>query len=221
MSYDDLTANATAALLDIAGAFHPKPDDLAPAGCGTLVLLSPREPGFWAAFTRSPEWRDGKPDPMDRWSTRVITDLAQAHGAQPLFPFGGPPYQPFFRWALASGHAWQSPVSLLVHSHAGLMISYRGALAFPDHLDLPPAQAQPPCDTCAEKPCLTACRSGALTQAGYDVPRCHAFLDTADGATQLSQGCTVRRACPISRSYGRVEAQSAYHMSIFHKGAPA
>jgi len=215
-----LQATCEAAHLDILGAFHPSPDDLAPEGCGTLVLLGPREPGFWKAFTNSPEWQDNAPDPMDRWSTRVITSLAEQSNATALFPFSGPPYLPFFRWALASGHAWQSPVSLLVHAQAGLMVSYRGALALPDRLELPPASAKP-CDTCTDQPCLIACPSGALTSAGYDVPKCHAFLDTDEGQTHLTSGCNVRRACPLSQSYGRVEEQSAYHMSIFHKGATA
>ncbi|MEP3346740.1 MAG: ferredoxin [Litoreibacter sp.] len=204
--------------LSILGAFHPKPDDLAPKDCRTVVLLGPREPGFWATFTDSPEWRDKTPDPMDRWSTRVISSLALETNSTALFPFGGPPYQPFFRWALASGQAWQSPVSLLVHKDAGLMVSYRGALALSEHMELPPISAKP-CGSCATQPCLTACPSGALGSAGYDVPTCHAFLDTEAGQTQLMSGCNVRRACPLSQSYGRMEEQSAYHMSIFHKGA--
>ncbi|PTX57187.1 hypothetical protein C8N43_1853 [Litoreibacter ponti] len=220
MTLDAVRSAARAVHLDTLGAFHPDADDMAPEGTGTLVLLGPCEPGFWAQFIASPEWRDGAPDPMDRWSRRVIGALAEQLGATPLYPFGGPPYQPFFRWALRSGEAWASPVSLLVHARAGLMVSYRGALALPDRLDLPSPPATP-CDTCADQPCLTACPSGALTGAGYDVPRCHAYLDTPAGAEQRAKGCTVRRACPISQSYGRVEAQSAYHMSMFHKGSSA
>lgn len=216
MNLSAIQTAAHAAQLDILGAFHPSPDDLPPRGCKTLVLLGPREPDFWATFTRSPEWQDGAADPMDRWSTRVISALAQDTNAQPLFPFGGAPFQPFFRWALASGHAWQSPVSLLVHAQAGLMVSYRGALAFSQHLDLPTPPAAAPCATCTAQPCRTACPSGALTGAGYDLPKCHEYLDTPDGDAHLTRGCNVRRACPTSQSYGRVEEQSAYHMSIFH-----
>ena len=217
MTLDAVRTSAHDMQLEILGAFHPGADDMAPAGTGTMVLLGPREPGFWDHFTQSAEWRDGAPDPMDRWSTRVITALAQTHNATPLFPFGGPPYQPFMRWALASGETWASPVSLLVHAKAGLMVSFRGALALREVLDLPPTPHRP-CDACAAQPCLTACPSGALTGAGYDVPKCHDFLDTDGGAAHLQKGCNVRRACPVSQSYARVEAQSAYHMSMFHKG---
>ena len=80
------------------------------------------------------------------------------------------------------------PVRLLVHDAAGLMVSFRGALALKERLDLPPPPP-PPCDGCAAKPCLTACPPGALTGAGYDLPACHAFLDTDPG-----QDCMTRAA---------------------------
>jgi epoxyqueuosine reductase len=46
--YDSVAARATAHRLEIFGAFHPGPDDGAPAGTATLLLLGPAEPGFWA-----------------------------------------------------------------------------------------------------------------------------------------------------------------------------
>jgi epoxyqueuosine reductase len=213
---DTLSAAAAHHHLGLFGAFHPSAEDRTPVGTGTLVLLGPSEPGFWPHVTASPEFMDRAPDPLDRWSARVIGSLAARFDATPLFPFGPPPYRPFFSWALRSGHAWASPVQLLVHAEAGLMVSYRGALALPERLDLP-TPPQRPCNTCAGQPCLTACPAGALTQAGYDVPACHTFLDSDAGANCLTTGCAVRRACPISQRYARVAEQSAYHMRLFHR----
>jgi len=177
------------------------------------VLLGPTGPGFWTAFQDSPEWRDGLPDPMDRWSTRVIGAMALELGANAVFPFG-PDAGNFLQLAMDSDAAWQSPVGMLVHADAGLMVSYRGALVFDAPLYESPKEK--PCDTCAQ-PCITACPVGALTPAGYDVPRCHAFLKTPDGADCLQAGCLVRRACPVSQAYGRDAAQSGYHMGRFLK----
>lgn len=213
---DEIASAALAVQLDIFGAFHPAPGDGTPEGTGTLVLLGPHEPGFWAAVTAAPEWADGWADPLDRWSARVVGNLAARFGARALFPFGGPPHLPFHAWALASGTAWESPVRLLVHERAGLMVSYRGALALSVRLALPAPPAAPPCMDCT-RPCLAACPVGALSQSGYDLPACHGFLDTAPGAECMSRGCAVRRACPVSRSYGRLPAQSAYHMGLFHR----
>ncbi len=184
-----------------------------PEGVVSLVLLGPAEPGFWDVFTGSPEYRDGIADPLDRWSKRVIGGLAQALDARTFFPFGGPPYRPFIQWAKASGRAHPSPVGLLVHDTAGLMVSYRGALGFAERIDSPPPGPSP-CHSCPTKPCLNACPVDAFGSGTYDVAACKADLDNPKNDC-MAKGCAVRRACPISKTYGRVEVQSAFHMRAF------
>lgn len=184
-------------------------------GEGTLVLLGPAEPGFWNHVKAQPEFVDGQPDPLDRWSRRIIDALAVAVGGTAHFPFGEP-LHPFFTWAMDTGRAWKSPVHLLVHESAGLMVSYRGAVLLPE-VHEPRPRRQSPCTACTDKPCLTACPARALTGHGYDLAACHAYLDTDAGSTNLLRGCAVRRACPISENYGRSEEQSAFHMKQFHK----
>ncbi|MCB2116921.1 MAG: ferredoxin [Rhodobacteraceae bacterium] len=208
---------AAAQALAVFGAFHAAPGDDLPEDAGTVLLFGPDEPGFWAHVTSAPEWADGAPDPLDRWSDRVIGAMARALGGAAHFPFGDPPHRPFYAWALRSGRAFASPVTLLVHDRAGLMVSYRGAIALPGRLPLPAAPSASPCDSCAGQPCRAACPAGALTPSGYDVPACHSFLDRQAGENCLSAGCLVRRACPISRAYGRLPEQSSYHMGLFHR----
>lgn len=200
--------------LTVVGGVGPDAAPL-PEWIEALLLIAPDGPRFWAAFTQSPEYRDGAADPMDRWSMRVLNDLAQAFGAQAFFPFGASPPHPFFTWALASGRAQSSPVQWLIHPDQGLWLSFRGALGFSTMLDMPPP-APPPCADCA-RPCISACPVGALTDKGYDVPACHAFLDTLDGADCMTNGCAVRRVCPVSQAFGRDPDQSAFHMRHFHR----
>ena len=185
-----------------------------PEGLRSLVLLGPRGAGFWEEFARTAEYLDADPDPLDRWSKRVIGEMAETLGAQALFPFGATPPNPFVTWALASGRAFVSPVHLLVHDKAGLWVSYRGALGLSTPL-APLAPAKNPCTDCPG-PCLSACPVHALTGAGYDLEACHGFLDQVEGVSCLAQGCAVRSACPISRAHGRDAAQSAHHMRYFH-----
>lgn len=193
------------------GALHLGPGEV--PGHHSLVLLGPLGRGFWPHVTATPEFADGAPDPLDRWSRRVIGGLAHDLGAQPLFPWDGPPWPPFTGWARRSGRAWPSPVGLLVHDTHGLMVSYRGALALPHRIALPLAGVRP-CDTCADRPCLRACPVDALGHDGYDVPACKADLDRPGNACR-TRGCAARRACPVSAGAARTEAQSAFHMGYF------
>ncbi|MGR3640592.1 ferredoxin [Alterinioella nitratireducens] len=215
MTYDDIRRRAAGEGLTIFGGFHPVSADACPDGTVTMLLFAPEEPGFWPRVAATPEFQDEAPDPLDRWSTRVIGALAETAGGRALFPFGGPPYLPFIAWATRTGRAWPSPVGMLVHDRAGLMISIRGAIALPYSIDLP-ATGPRPCETCAA-PCRSACPVDALGPDGYDVVACHAYLDTDPGRDCMELGCKARRACPLSAASERVPAQSAYHMRQFHK----
>ncbi len=209
-----LEAFASEHQLFLSGAFHSAPEHHLPAD-GTLFLLSPNEPGFWAHLTASPEFRDAAPDPIDRWSSRVISDIASKAGGTAYLPFGGPPWHPFITWALASNAARPSPVTLLVHDRMGLWASWRGAVWIEGRHNLP-SPADPPCVSC-EAPCLQACPVGALTPSGYDTEACHRFLDQPEENKCLTHGCVARAACPLSETYGRLPEQSAWHMRHFHR----
>ena len=212
MTYTELEEAVAQQGLMLLGGFHPEDKSHMPQWCETLILVGPK-PDFWAKFKETPEWQDQAPDAMDRWSERVLLEFAQHFDGEALFPFGGAPFKPFFTWALKSGQAWQSPVNLLVHAQAGLMVSYRGALALKGHVELP-ARNTSPCDDC-HKPCLTACVPRALGPDGYDVPACKAYLASEKGIENKTLGCSVRRSCPLSQSYARMKEQNAYHMRIF------
>ena len=83
------------------GAFNLAEDERAGelAGIRTIVLAGMVGRDGWDAFAASPEARDGLEHPLDRWSRRLIESLARELGGKALFPFGGPPFLPFQRWA--------------------------------------------------------------------------------------------------------------------------
>ena len=203
---DDPVAAPAPPGLFISGACHD--------GDETVVLISPDGPDFWHIFTAAPEFDDGSPDPMDRWSRRVITPWAATLGGRPILPSDGPPFAPFSRWALASGRFWSSPVGMIVHDTMGLWASFRGAVILPGRRTLAPTDTANPCTDCP-RPCLTACPAGAF-RWGYDVALCHDWLDGVQADDCKSSGCGVRRACPISAGCGRLPQQSAWHMRAFH-----
>ena len=203
------------------GAFHVTTDDAVPPfddglGVATLVLVGNAGPGMWGAFTGSKEANDGRPDALDRWSRRVVSHLAQCLGGAAHFPFGGPPWLPFIRWAQRAGPVHPSPIGPLVHPDHGLWHAYRGALAFRERLDIPPRDNRPsPCDTCPDRPCLSACPVGAFSARGYDVDGCVAHIASRAGARCLGTGCLARHACPVGRDALYGASQAAFHMRAF------
>lgn len=184
---------------------------------GTLILLG-TEPEFWRLFKSSPEYRSPKPDPIDRWSRRVLSKMAKAYHAKVFYPFTGPPFAPFVAWALASGRAFTSPSQMMVHDRHGMMISMRGALYLDEQFDLPPPRlARSPCHDCADRPCLSPCPADALVEGGpYNVAACHNHLDSPEGHSCLTGGCLARLACPLSAGAQRDPDQNAHHMRHFH-----
>ena len=203
------------------GAFHVAADDAAPpfsdgTPAATLVLVGNAGPGMWPVFAASDESNDGAPNALDRWSRRVVSRLARSLGGAAHFPFGGPPWLPFIRWAQRAGPVYPSPIGPLVHPDFGLWHAYRGAIAFRERLALPPRDDRAsPCEGCADRPCLSSCPVGAFSTSGYDVDGCVAHIESRAGARCLGAGCLARHACPVGRETAYDAAQAAFHMRAF------
>ncbi len=204
--------------LSLLGAFHPEPGDGVPPladgrPTATLAIAGNVGDTMWRTFERD---RVDEPDPLDAWSRRVLEPIAERLGGHALFPFGGPPYLPFQRWAQRAGPYAPSPIGPLIHPDYGLWHAFRGALAFAARLPLPPPDDRArPCESCADKPCLSTCPVAALRPEGYDVPACVAHISTPAGEDCIALSCRARRACPVGRIYTYSPEQSRFHMSAF------
>ncbi len=202
------------------GGFRPEPADGVPAlrdgrTAKTLILVGNAGAALWEVFPASPEADDGQANPLDRWTERVLGPIAAALGAELFFPFGDGSH-PFTRWAVRAEAVAPSPIGLMIHPEYGLWHAYRGALAFAEALPLPPrVAALSPCEACETKPCLTACPVGAFSGDAYDVPACGAHLTKPAGKACLEGGCLARRACPVARPNGPVQA--GFHMAAFFR----
>jgi len=219
---DDIEQRAVGAGLRLRGAFHPLAADQVPGVPGrgtarTLVLLGNVGGSLWAEYRAAPEAGDGEPDPLDRWSARVIEGLATAFGALAVYPFRGPPYHPFQRWARRAEPVAPSPIGPLLHPRWGLWHAYRGALAFAERLELPPAPAPVDslCASCADRPCLATCPVEALGDGHYEVPACARHLGSGQGDACLHGGCLARRACPVGVEWQYPPGQQSLHMQAF------
>jgi ferredoxin len=189
----------------------PLPDGTPAA---TVLMIGSVGSAFWDRVRAAPE--SAGPDPIDRWTARVLAGMGDAV----LFPFGGPPHHPFQRWARrADPELSVSPLGILIHPDYGLWNALRAALLFREPLELPSASPRPsPCASCAAKPCLTACPVDAFSERGYAVTTCRSYLATLSGQPCMIQGCQARLACPIGRAYAYRGSQAQHHMRAFARG---
>jgi len=165
LNYEQLQQRIESAGLAARGGFHVEPAD----GLGdarTLILIGFTRIQHWETFAHSPEYTDGRPHPLDRWSMRTINLLAEQIGGRALYPSDGPPFWPFQRWARRALALHVSALGVLLDPEFGLWHSYRGALALTIEVPVPTPTPWPhPCESCESKPCLHTCPVGAV-QAG-------------------------------------------------------
>ncbi len=203
------------------GAFHPRPADRVPGDPGTVILIGNSGPGMWKKFTKRRKKRKIESDPLDSWSRREISRIARRFGAEAMFPFDGPPYLPFQKWAMRAGPVHPSPLGVLIHPRFGLWHAYRGAIALPAKLKLAkPRRAKNPCLDCKDMECLTSCPAGAVAKGGFNVKKCASHISSPgapgrpDGGC-LEDGCASRLACPVGREYTYASDQHRFHMRGF------
>jgi hypothetical protein len=224
-SADKLVETLRAALtphgLFLRGTVKFAPGEAAPElesgqPAASVVLIGNIGGSIWEPFSR---WREGHPDrggadPLDSWSKQTILPVAKAVGATAYFP-SDPPWQPFQRWAMRAEGLKPSPLGMLIHPRYGLWHGYRGAFGFDRALpatgEMVSAHA---CDSCTEKPCLSACPADALALRKFDLGRCRSHLRTKAGAGGcFVEGCLSRNACPVGRNHRYSQPQLRFHMA--------
>jgi hypothetical protein len=213
---EDVVVRLRASLDDygliLRGGFHPGPEEGGLVeGAATALIVGNAGGAMWRAFAPN---IDGEPNPLDRWTKKVVDPIAEEFGARAVYPFG-PDAPPFQRWAVRAETLYPSPLGILIHPEYGLWHAYRAALLFAERLHLPRlSDTRSPCDDCAERPCLSACPVGAFSNARYDVAACATHI-SEPAASCHSLGCLARAACPIGREWRYPNAQLYFHMAAF------
>jgi hypothetical protein len=212
--------------LHLRGAFAPTPEDGLPnlpngQHAASVWMVGVVGSSFWPHFKASAFFSDSRPDPLDRWSRAIGEELAARWGGLALFPFDGPPYHPFQRWADRSEATQPSRMLLRIHPQHGLWHAYRFALALPassDTADTVPSSPTPStdlCATCSGQPCLQACPVGAYTGATFLLDACASHLHSGQGEDCMQSGCLARRACPVAPGLRYTPEHAAFHMQAF------
>jgi hypothetical protein len=185
----------------------------------TAIVIGNGGGAFWAAFRdhchAHPE-HEQEPDPVDAFTRRAIeaaiaTSTDTGGPTRLLYPFRYPtdPVS-FMRLAECAGLGRPSLVGVLVHPVFGPWIALRAALLVPLTLAAPrPAEGFDPCPGCTERACVDACPAGAVTAAGWDVPRCAAHRLQPEDPCALR--CHARFDCVIGRAHRYPAEALGYH----------
>lgn len=221
MTFDEISAALHAVGLEPRGGFQVMPGDAVPPfsdgrSARSLVLAGNVGDRFWPEFSGSVEFATSQ-HPLDAWTRRVMGDVAARVGAVALFPFDGPPYLPFQKWAQRAEPVSVSPLGLLIHPEYGLWHAYRCALLFADQIDAPAfAPEVSPCASCAGKPCLHSCPVGAFDGRHYAVARCVDHISTLQSAC-MDDGCGARHACPVGPDFRYGAPMQQFLMRAFRR----
>ena len=200
------------------GWFAPNAEDGLPKGAAFAILIGNAGPDMFRRFARERKSAGAR---LDDWTRDAAGALAAELGAMALFPFDRPAL-PFLRWARRAGAGHVSPLGLNIHPRFGLWHAFRAALIFPVAFDIPMQQAGAhPCQSCADKPCLTACPVNAFSGTSYDVAGCGQHLQTHEGGSCMTGGCLARRACPVGKAHTYELPQIRFHMEAFSQARAA
>ena len=172
---------------------------------------------IWLHFSQSAEYQDSEPDPLNRYTARILGGVARAQEIEAIFPFDEP-YWPFQRFAASALGVQSSPLGMQIHPEFGLWYGLRGAFILPEDTELvgdvdgvSVAQTHP-CDTCVDKPCLNTCPVSAFTINGYNTEACYGHLDRGEDPDCRSLGCLARDACPVGKEYRYEPQHIRFHM---------
>lgn len=219
--FDSLSAALARNGLILRGGFNFDVSGGSPAGSSgspakAVLLIGQAGRSPWPYFEA---WREKQPqdmeNPLDTWSRGIIGAIAEEFGARAVSP-SDRPYLPFQQWAMRAEGLKPSPLGILMHPQYGLWHAYRGALLFDRELAFPELeQAVHLCDSCIEKPCLSACPVNAFPNEGFAYSACLAHVRGPAGGACRDGGCLARNACPYGAAYRYSSREQAFHMKAF------
>lgn len=184
---------------------------IAPEQWSRLILIGNAGTSFWPALQ---QFGMHTADPVDHYSRTVAGRFAREFLGDPprrwLYPLEDV-LLPLQKLGYAAGWSHPSPLGLDIHPEYGPWFAYRVAFLTTAPVEVLRAPLRPsPCDTCRDRPCISACPAGAVRGVGrFDVGGCGAFRLSAQ--SPCAERCLARLACPVGVAHRYPEEQIRYH----------
>jgi hypothetical protein len=175
-----------------------------------MLLLGHGGRQFWRSFKS--DFVEETADPIDTYSLQLAQTFIHDYLGNPphLILYPGEYAIPLQQLGELAGWCQPSPLGLGISATYGVWFAYRTAVLL--NTDLPPTPLTPstsPCNTCTDKPCLTACPPGAVQLANFDVFTCSHYRLQENSPCQ--DRCLARMACPVAAEHQYTLEQIQYH----------
>ena len=152
-------------------------------------------------------------DPVDQLSVQLTQQFIDHYLGNPEHLLLYPLTQylvPLTQLGEVANWSHPAPIGQGINPEYGVWFAYRTAFLlngrFPTITHPPTAS---PCQSCVEKPCISACPSSAVTQTNFDIFACTDFR--VEPASPCADRCLARIACPVAPEHRYTLAQIQYH----------
>ena len=152
-------------------------------------------------------------DPFDETSERLagefVTEFLEGAAWELVYP--GAPFLPLTRLAEHVGWGAPSPLGLTINAEYGLWLAHRAVFLVDAEVQTAPIESfAHPCDSCVDKPCVSACPAGAVDAvAGFTMDLCGHYR--IEPGSRCAYQCLARNACPVGTEHRYGPAQMAHH----------
>jgi epoxyqueuosine reductase len=175
-----------------------------------LILTAHGGRRFWDALQR---FGMKTADPVDHYSITLtrqfVTDYLEDTAVLILYP-GQPFTVPLQQLGELAGWSHPSPIGQGINPEFGLWFAY--LTAFLTKVQLPVTNylnTQSPCQTCIDKPCISACPAAAVQVDAFDMMRCADYRIRSQ--SPCADRCLARMACPVAPQHQYTLTQIQYH----------
>ncbi|MEM7130852.1 MAG: hypothetical protein AAF702_31295 [Chloroflexota bacterium] len=182
-----------------------------------LILLGHGGRQLWRSLKQDDT---ASKDPVDDFSQRFACQFIQDYldDAQTHFLYPGSIPLSLIRLGELAGWSYPSPLGLGINPIYGLWFAYRAA--FLTAADVSPTvplaephNAQHPCESCQDKPCITTCPVRAVQwNQPFNIESCYNHR-RADASPCVDR-CLSRLACPVGKDHQYTVAQIQHHYDL-------
>lgn len=179
----------------------------------SLVLIGNSGPRMWEILADKLNGYHESSDVFDFSSRQAVLDWSNEELNEATYRLLYPTSLPVSLQTMGAYLGWShpSPLGLGIHPTYGLWFAYRAAFLVDAALEASMVREDcSPCDSCLEKPCLSACPPKALSSmAPPSLSLCSGYR--LKNGSPCATSCMARFACPVGKEYRYAKEQMKYH----------